>query len=54
MPNPLSRFAINADDVARAKAFYQQVFGWKFEPDPEGNIAGAMQYVPTHAPTSPR
>jgi hypothetical protein len=26
----LAHFAINADDVARARRFYQQVFGWKF------------------------
>ncbi|MEZ5294522.1 MAG: VOC family protein [Vicinamibacterales bacterium] len=25
-------FAINADDVPRAQRFYQQVFGWTFEP----------------------
>lgn len=25
-------FAINADDVARAKRFYEQVFGWTFDP----------------------
>ena len=25
-------FAINADDVPRAKAFYEQVFGWSFTP----------------------
>jgi predicted enzyme related to lactoylglutathione lyase len=24
--------AINADDVPRAKAFYESVFGWRFEP----------------------
>lgn len=28
----LSRFAINADDVPRARDFYQKVFNWKFEP----------------------
>ena len=32
MPNNLSRFAINADDVPRARDFYQKVFGWTFEP----------------------
>jgi hypothetical protein len=32
MPNHLSRFAINADDVPRARNFYQKVFGWTFEP----------------------
>ncbi len=33
MPNNyLSRFAINADDVSRARDFYQKVFDWKFEP----------------------
>ncbi len=32
MPNNLSRFAIHADDVSRARRFYEQVFGWRFEP----------------------
>jgi len=32
MPHNLSRFAINADDVPRARRFYEQVFGWRFEP----------------------
>ena len=30
MPAPLAHFAINADDVERARSFYEQVFGWKF------------------------
>ena len=25
-------FAINADDVQRAKRFYETLFGWKFTP----------------------
>jgi hypothetical protein len=29
MPN-LYHFAINADDVARARRFYERAFGWKF------------------------
>jgi predicted enzyme related to lactoylglutathione lyase len=32
MPNNVDFFAINADDVPRARAFYQTVFGWSFEP----------------------
>jgi predicted enzyme related to lactoylglutathione lyase len=32
MPNNLSAFAINADDVSRARKFYEAVFGWNFEP----------------------
>ena len=32
MPDKLSHFAINCDDVDRAKAFYENVFGWSFEP----------------------
>jgi hypothetical protein len=28
----IRHFAINADDPARARAFYQQVFGWRIEP----------------------
>jgi uncharacterized protein len=30
--NYVSRFAINADDVPRARDFYRSVFGWEFEP----------------------
>ena len=29
MPN-LYHFSINADDVARARRFYERAFGWKF------------------------
>ena len=32
MPNHVSFFAINADDVPRARQFYSAVFNWKFEP----------------------
>lgn len=32
MPNNLASFAIHADDVGRAVAFYEAVFGWRFEP----------------------
>jgi uncharacterized protein len=32
MPNNISFFAINADDVPRARKFYKAVFGWAFEP----------------------
>ena len=32
MSNNISFFAINADDVTRARTFYEAVFGWSFEP----------------------
>ena len=32
MPNNVDFFAINADDVPRARKFYEAVFGWSFEP----------------------
>ena len=32
MPNNLKHFAIHADDVPRARAFYEKVFGWQFRP----------------------
>ena len=32
MPNKLAHFAIEADDVARARKFYEAVFKWRFEP----------------------
>jgi predicted enzyme related to lactoylglutathione lyase len=48
-------FAINADDLPRARRFYEQVFGWTFEPwgppgffqittgESEGRPMGALQ-----------
>src|SRR5437016_10740870 len=27
----VAHFAINADDVSRARRFYEKVFGWKFQ-----------------------
>ena len=32
MPNKFAHFAIEADDVSRARDFYTTVFGWSFEP----------------------
>jgi uncharacterized protein len=32
MPATIRHFAINADDVQRAKAFYERVFGWTYRP----------------------
>lgn len=32
MPANLAHFAINADDVPGARAFYERVFGWVFTP----------------------
>jgi uncharacterized protein len=32
MPATFRHFAINADDVPRARAFYETVFGWEFTP----------------------
>ena len=56
MPNDVSFFAINADDVPRARQFYSAVFGWKFEPwgppgfylivtgqEPDGSHSGGLQ-----------
>jgi hypothetical protein len=31
MSNNVVHFAIHADDVERARAFYEAVFGWRFE-----------------------
>ena len=30
MPDPIAHFAINADDVAATRAFYESIFGWTF------------------------
>jgi uncharacterized protein len=32
MSNPVAYFAINADNVPRARKFYETVFSWRFEP----------------------
>jgi predicted enzyme related to lactoylglutathione lyase len=32
MPNNLRHFAIECDDVERARAFYEKVFGWRIQP----------------------
>jgi len=32
MPATIRHFAIHADDVPRAKRFYEAVFDWRFEP----------------------
>lgn len=32
MPANLASFAIHVDDIDRARAFYEAVFGWVFEP----------------------
>ena len=51
-----AHFAINADDLSRARRFYERVFGWRFEPwgppgflqiftgtEDEPGIRGALQ-----------
>ncbi len=32
MPATFRHFAINADDIQRAKQFYEDVFDWRFDP----------------------
>ena len=32
MPNNVVHFAIHADDLHRARRFYEKVFGWRFRP----------------------
>jgi predicted enzyme related to lactoylglutathione lyase len=32
MPNNLVFFAVHADDLRRARRFYERVFGWRFQP----------------------
>jgi predicted enzyme related to lactoylglutathione lyase len=31
MSTPVAHFSINADDLPRARRFYESVFGWKFQ-----------------------
>jgi predicted enzyme related to lactoylglutathione lyase len=55
-PANLAHFAINVDDMTRARRFYERVFGWRYEDwgppgfclvhtgtDKEPGIRGAMQ-----------
>lgn len=55
MPNNVAFFAVHADDLERARKFYERIFGWKFNPwgppgfflvktggDGEPGIDGAM------------
>lgn len=41
MPNTIMHFEIPADDVARAKAFYEKVFGWTIKAFP---MPGGQEY----------
>ena len=63
MPNHVSYFAVHADDVPRARKFYEAVFGWSFEPwgppnfyliatggEQVGPLRGALQERHEHAP----
>src|SRR3954468_2844201 len=52
MSNALAHFSINADNVDRARAFYERVFGWKFaawgppgfyQIEGCGSVMGALQ-----------
>ena len=56
MSNDVQFFAINADDVPRARQFYTTVFGWDFQPwgppgfyliatgqEPAGSHSGGLQ-----------
>lgn len=59
MPNKLAHFAIEADDVDRARRFYESVFGWRFSPwGPPGfyliegaGVKGALQKRRETAPS---
>jgi uncharacterized protein len=45
----VAHFAINADDVPRARRFYENVFGWKFEAyGPPGFYMVATDSAPAH------
>ena len=47
----VAHFAINADDVDRAKRFYANVFGWKFQAyGPPGFYMVDQASAPAHVP----
>ena len=41
MANPFVHLELNTDDVAKAKAFYTQMFGWQFQ---DMDMGGGMIY----------
>ncbi len=56
MPNNIAHFAIEADNIPRARRFYENVFGWRFTPwgppdfyqirtgtDEDPGVMGALQ-----------
>ena len=62
MPNNVAHFAITADDVERARAFYEGAFGWQFETfgppefynirtaaEGEASVAGALERRDEHS-----
>lgn len=63
MPATFRHFAINADDLPRARRFYESVFGWRFDPwGPPGfyqihnagtGVIGALQERRELAPDVP-
>lgn len=63
MPAKFRHFAINADDVQRAKKFYETVFNWTFQPwgppnfyqvrDAGTGMMGALQERRTLVPDQP-
>jgi predicted enzyme related to lactoylglutathione lyase len=67
MPNNVKHFAVHADDVERARKFYETVFGWKFKPwgppgfyliqtgtDDDPGVHGALQGRREFGPGKPR
>ncbi len=54
MANPVIHFEVQADDVARAKAFYENVLGWKIT-QMMTKDQGGMDYwgLETRAPGTP-
>jgi predicted enzyme related to lactoylglutathione lyase len=61
--NNVQHFAINADDLPRARRFYEKVFGWSFQPwgppdfflirTGESGVPGALQRRRELAPGRP-
>lgn len=44
MPNRVIHFDVQADDVGRAKDFYEKTFGWKIEKIMAADDQGGMDY----------
>lgn len=50
MPNPFVHLELNTPDLAKAKAFYGQLFGWTFDDNDMGDAGVYSLFKPDSGP----